>query len=151
MITVVSSARPTRYGSPTKIMVLRLVPLLLLIATQFTCGGKFTYPELKNVSEVVVMDRQDPVKRISDPMIIAKLVEFVNKRREGWEEPMTGFPGSRVSLELYRDGRFFGSFGITEVSFLMQRGGRWDSRSATEQEVQELLNILGIDKALLKF
>jgi hypothetical protein len=54
-----------------------------------------------------------------------------------------------VYIELYRDGQYVGNFGVTENSFSMQRTGEWRSKSATEQEVQELLNLLGIDKALL--
>jgi hypothetical protein len=134
-----------------KLKVLATPALILLIATQFNCGSKITYPELHDVSEIVVMDWGKPVKKISDPLAILKVVEFINKRREGWETPITGFPDTRVKLQLYRDGQFSGSFGVTERSFSMQRHGRWDSKPATEQEVQEILSILGIDKALLKF
>ena len=130
--------------------VLALPMLFLLIATQFSCGEKFTYPELNNVSEIEITDWGNPIKKISDPQLISKVIEFINKRREGWETPITGFPDTKVKLYLYRDGNFIRSFGITDSSFSMQRGGRWNSKPATEQEVQELLNLLGIDKALLK-
>ena len=130
--------------------VLALPMLLLLIAVQFSCKESFIYPELNNVSEIVVMDGDDQVKKIDDLVLISKVVGFINNRREGWSTPITGFPQTKVSLYLYRNGVFGGSFGITETTFSMQRGGRWDSKPATEQEVQELLKILGIDRALLK-
>ncbi len=122
-------------GVTVKIRVLALIVLLLLIVTQSTCT--YTYRELKPVSEIVIKDRQITVKKIDDPMIISKLVEFINKRREGWIEPITGFPSTKVYIELYRDGQYIGSFGVTENSFSMQRTGEWRSKPATEQEVQE--------------
>jgi hypothetical protein len=133
-----------------RMRALALLILLLLITVQFNCKENFTYPELSNVSEIAIMDGDDQVKRINDPMLISKVVEFINKRRESWNTPITGFPQTKVNLYLYRNGEFGGSFGVTETSFSMQRGGRWDSKPATEQEVQELLKLLGIDKALLK-
>ena len=128
---------------------LALLILASLLVTLFGCRENFTYPELNNVSEIVVMDWGSPVKKINNPLI-SKIVAFINMRKEGWETPITGFPGTKVKLYLYRDGNFIGSFGITEASFSMQRGGRWDSKPATQQEVQELLGLLGIDRALLK-
>ena len=128
-----------------------LLTLFLLLATQLSCRKTFTYPELSNVSEIAVMDRDVLIKKIGDPLLISKVAEFINERKEGWDTPITGFPVTKVKLYLYRDGKFIGSFGIDESSFSMQRGGRWDSKPATEQEVKELLNILGIDKALLKW
>jgi hypothetical protein len=131
--------------------VLALPILLLLIATQSNCGHKITYPELNNVSEIEVMEQSNPIKKTSDPLLISKVVEFINKRRADWEPPfLHGFPSTKVSLHLYRDGQFIGSFGITKSSFSMQRHGRWDSKPATTQEVQEVVSLLGIDKALLE-
>jgi hypothetical protein len=136
-------------GNKMKMLTLPLV--LFLITAQLGCKENFTYPELSNVSEIVVMDWGNPLKKISDPSLISKVVEFINKRREGgWETPMSGFPSTKVKIQLYRDGQFIGSFGITKSSFSMQRGGRWDSKPATEQEVQDFLNLLGIDKAMLE-
>jgi hypothetical protein len=60
-----------------------------------------------------------------------------------------GFPDTKVCLYLYRDGTFIGSFGVTQLSFSMQRHGRWDYKPATAEEVQELVSLLEIDKALL--
>jgi hypothetical protein len=97
------------------------------------------------------MDWANPIKKINDPLLISKVVEFINKRKEGWNTPITGFPDIRIKLYLYRNGQFIGSFGITEISFSMQRHGRWDSKPAREEEVQELLNLLDIDKSLLKY
>ncbi len=130
--------------------VLPLLMLLALLATQLSCKENFTYPELNDVSEIVVVDWDNPIKKISDPQIISKVVEFINNRKEGWNTPMTGFPETKVKLALYRGGKFIGGFGVTESSFSMQRQGRWDSKPAKEQEVQALLNIVGIDKGLLK-
>lgn len=124
--------------------------LFFLTVVQFSCRENFVYPELNNVSEIVIMDWGKPIKKLSDPLLISRVVEFINKRREGWETPVTGFPGTKIKLYLYRDGNFIGSFGITDSSFSMQRGGRWDSKPATIQEVQELLDLLGIDGSLLK-
>lgn len=133
-----------------KMRRLVIVILLSLIMIQLSCKENFSYPELNNVTEIVVMDWDNPVKKISDQLLILKMVEFINKRKDGWNTPITGFPSTKVKLYLYRDGKFIGNFGITESSFSMQRQGRWDSRPATRQEVQELLDLLGIDKALLK-
>jgi hypothetical protein len=130
--------------------VFTLLTLFLLTTTQFSCRENFTYPELNNVSEIAVMDWANQIKRIDDPLLISKLVEFINKRKGGWDTPITGFPDTRIKLYLYRDGQFIGSFGITELSFSMQRHGRWDSKPATRQEVQEILNLLSIDHALIK-
>jgi len=124
--------------------------LCLLAITYSGCKENFVYPELSNVSEVEIIDEGNLIKKISDPLLISKLTEFINKRKEDWETPMTGFPGTKVKLYLYRDGAFIGSFGITKSSFSMQRGGRWDSKPATEQEIREMLDLLGIDKSLLK-
>jgi hypothetical protein len=133
------------------VRVIAILMLLLLIATQSSCRENFTYPELNNVSEIAVMDWAIPIKKINDPLLISKVVGFINKRKGGWDTPITGFPDTRVKLYLYRDGQFIGSFGITESSFSMQRHGRWDSKPATTQEVQEILNLLGIDHALIKY
>ena len=129
---------------------LALMVLFLLITTQSNCRENYIYPELDDVTEISVMDWDNPIKKISDPPLISRVVEFINKRKRGWNTPMTGFPDTKVKLYLYRGGKFIGSFGITESSFSMQRGGRWDSKPATGREVQELLDVLSIDKALLK-
>src|SRR5687767_10753812 len=153
MISLIRSTQSELVTDTIKEHAMKMLAFLILFASlaiQLGCKENFTYPELKNVSEIVVVDWQAPVKKTNDPMIISKVVEFINKRKEGWNTPVTGFPSTKVKLKLYRDGEFIGSFGITGSSFSMQRGGRWDSKPATEQEVQELINIVGIDKALLE-
>jgi len=37
------------------------------------------------------------------------------------------------------------------ISFPMQRGGGWDSKLPRSKEVQGVVNLIGIDKVLLKY
>jgi hypothetical protein len=44
---------------------------------------------------------------------------------------------------------FKGSFGIGEDFFWTQREGRFDAKSATDEELQAFLDIVGVDKKRL--
>jgi hypothetical protein len=113
---------------------------------------KFTYPELSNLTEIVVKDNDswEQIKTIRDQHQIDAVVKFINSQRSGWSTPRFGFPISKLDLFLYGDG-FKGSFGISKSSFSMQREGRYDSKPATEKEVQEILNLIGVEKRMLEW
>jgi hypothetical protein len=137
-------------------------PLLFLVigilshAVMFNaCGSsrpKFTYPELSNLTEIVVKDNDSlkQIKTIRDQHQIDAVVKFINGQRSGWSIPRFSFPISKLQLFLYGDG-FKGSFGVDKSSFSMQRIGRYDSKPATEKEVQEILNLIGVEKQMLEW
>jgi hypothetical protein len=77
-------------------------------------------------------------------------VKFIDSQRSGWSTPRFSFPSSKLQLFLYGDG-FKGSFGLSKSSFSMQREGRYDSKPAIEKEVQEILNLIGIEKQMLEW
>jgi hypothetical protein len=131
-----------------------LVGVLSFVVAQNSCGSsrpKFTYPELGALTEIVVKDNdsQKQIKTISDQHQIDTVVKFIDSQRSGWSTPRFSFPISKLNLFFYGDG-FKGSFGISKSSFSMQREGRYDSKPATEKEVQEILNLIGIEKQLLE-
>jgi hypothetical protein len=137
-------------------------PLLLLViailspaAMLNACGSRptFTYPELSSLTNIAVMDidRSEPVRAIHDQRQIDAVVKFINSQRSGWSPPTFHFPATKLKLYLYRGGTFMGSFGIDKSTFSMQREGRYDSKPATEKEVRELLNLIGIEKRMLEW
>jgi len=137
-----------------KPLLLLVVCILSLVVTLNACGSspKFTYPELGALTEIVVKDndRWEQIKTISDQHQINAVVKFINSQRSGWSTPRFSFPIPKLQLSLYGDG-FKGSFGISKSSFSMQREGRYDSKPATKEEVQEILNLIGIEKRMLEW
>lgn len=135
---------------------LLIVCILPLAIMHFSCKSnpKFTYSELDNITEIAVINifRRDkePVKTIRDQHQIDAVVRFINKQRSGWSPPTFHFPVTKLKLYLYHDKTFMGSFGIDKSVFSMQREGRFDSKSATEEEIQEILNLIGIEKRILE-
>lgn len=132
---------------------LLIIGALSLAVAHSSCrsGPKFTYSELSNLTEIVIKDndRWEQIKTIRDQHEIDAVVKFINDHRSGWSTPRFNFPIPRLQLSLYRDGTFEGSFGISKLSFSMQREGRYDSKPATEKEVQEILNLIGVEKRML--
>jgi hypothetical protein len=137
-----------------KPLLLLIVGILSLAVTLNACGSsaKFTYPELGKLTEIVVKDNDSwkQIKTIRDQHQIDAVVKFINSQRSGWSTPRFSFPISKLNIFLYGDG-FKGSFGIDGSSFSMQREGRYDSKPATEKEVQEILNLIGIEKQMLEW
>jgi hypothetical protein len=134
-----------------KTLLLLIVGILSAVIFN-TCGSssKFTYPELGNLTEIVVKDndRWEQIKTIRDQHQIDAMVKFINSQRSGWSTPRFSFPIPKLQLSLYGDG-FKGSFGISKSAFSMQREGRYDSKPATEEEVREILNLIGVEEQLL--
>jgi hypothetical protein len=134
-----------------------LLPVGMLSLAMMHCscksGQKFTYPELGSLTKIEVIDinSRKPVKTILDQRQIDDIVKFINRQRGGWSAPTFHFPGTKVMLYFYRDGNFEGHFGISKSSFSMQRKGRYDSKPATDEEVQEILNLIGIEKRTLEW
>jgi len=135
-----------------KPLLLLVVCILSLAVTFNACGSgpKFTYPELVSLTEIVVKDNDGnkQIETLRDQHQIDAVVKFINSQRSGWSTPRFSFPISKLQLFLYGDG-FKGSFGISKSAFSMQREGRYDSKPATEEEVQEILNLIGVEEQLL--
>jgi hypothetical protein len=137
-----------------KPLLLLVVCILSLAVTFNACesGPKFTYPELVSLTEIVVKDNDGnkQIETLRNQHQINAVVKFINGQRSGWSPPRFTFPASKLQLYLYSDG-FKGSFGISKTSFSAQRGGRYDSKPATEGEVQEILNLIGVEKQMLEW
>ena len=131
------------------------VGMLSLVVMHSSCRSSpnFTYPEVSNITEIRVMDidRSEPIKIIRDQHQIDAIVKFINRQRSGWSPPRYYFPATKMKLYLYSGENFKGHFGIDKSSFSMQREGRYDSKPASEEEVQEILNLIGIEKRMLEW
>lgn len=136
---------------PLMLLVVGILSHALMLNACGSSRPKFTYPELSNLTEIVVKDNdgREQIKTIRDQHQIDAVVKFINGQRSGWSPPRFTFPASKLQLFLYGDG-FKGSFDINKSSFSMQREGRYDSKPATEKEVQEILNLIGVEKQMLE-
>jgi hypothetical protein len=123
--------------------------LIILILPQMSCYKKVSYQPLGDVTKIVVMDQNQKLMEITDKELIAQIVKSIDQKRYGWYMPIQGTPIPKIKLLLYNDMEFKGSFGIGEDFFWTQREGRFDAKSATDEELQAFLDIVGVDKKRL--
>ncbi len=124
--------------------------LLLFIAG---CSGSKTFPEMGRITRIEVRtNERENIKTIVEPNQISKIVAFVDTHRFGWggSGDMYGVPVPRVILDFYEDENFKGHFGIGKGFFETQRVGDVASKSISEVEGQEFLNLVEIRAELLK-
>src|SRR5262249_48164501 len=123
--------------------------LIILILLQLSCYQKVSYRLLGDVTEIVVMDQSQKLKVITDHDHIARIVKSIDQNRHGWYMPLQGTPIPKIKLLLYNNGEFKGVFGIGVNFFETQHGDRFDAKPATDEEIQNFLNTLGVDKKRL--
>jgi len=90
-----------------KTLLLLIVGILSAVIFN-ACGSssKFTYPELGNLTEIVIKDndRWEQIKTIRDQHQIDAVVKFIDSQRSGWSTPRFSFPIPKLQLSLYGDG-----------------------------------------------
>ena len=130
-----------------------VVVLLVSLTVIANWGSAKTYPELGRVTRIEVRtnDRKN-IKTIIEPNQTSKIVVFVDSQRSGWggSKDMFGVPVPLVILDFYAEQDFKGHFGIGDGFFETQRIGDFASKSVSEDEEQELLNLIGISGELLR-
>jgi len=95
------------------------------------------------------MDQDQKLKEITDKESIAQIVKEIDQKRHGWYMPIQGTPIPKIKLRLYNDEEYKGSFGIGEDFFQTNRGGGFDAKPATDEEIQSFLDTIGVDKKRL--
>jgi hypothetical protein len=122
---------------------------IALTLMQLSCYTKASYHPLGQVTEVVVNDQNQILKKITDPVKIAEVIKFVNDHRHGWYTPIQDVPVPKITLRFYNHTQYKGAFGVGSNFFYSQRDGRFDAKSATVEEIQSFLNLIEVDKRRL--
>jgi hypothetical protein len=122
------------------------VSLALLVAA---CDEKIPpYPPLEGITRVDVRvrlaGRDATVTSIVDPDSVARVMAFVNVRRNGWQRPWYGIPVPVVVAEFYRGKEFMGHVGSGASFMEAQRQGDFASRPASAEEVAVFNALLGV-------
>ena len=106
------------------------------------------YPALVGITRIDVRTRlsgrDTTIESIANPDSIARVIDFVNARREGWEVPWSGVPVPVTIAEFYRGREFLGHVGAGAMFFETQRRDDFASRHATGEEVAAFNALLGI-------
>ncbi|HJP61645.1 MAG TPA: hypothetical protein VJ865_16670 [Gemmatimonadaceae bacterium] len=126
-----------------------MIRLAALLLTLVACDGKpRQYDALGPVTRIQVIARRRPsgadTFTIRDADSIARIVAFVNARRDGWETPWGGVPIPTTIAEFYDSNDFRGHFGSGSDFFETQRDGDFSSRSANADEFAAFQRLLGI-------
>ena len=82
---------------------------------------------------------------ITDPVRVAKVVQFVDARNSDWQTPWYGIPVPGVTAEFWRDKEFLGHLGAGPEFFETQRQGAFASRVASKGEVSAFVQLLDVD------
>ncbi|HEX4947604.1 MAG TPA: hypothetical protein VFZ34_13120 [Blastocatellia bacterium] len=111
--------------------------------------SKVSFPPLGDVTEIVIKDQNQIIKRITSPIKTADIIKFVDGKRQGWYTPLAGVPSPKITLGFYNNAEFKGTFGIGSNFFYTQREGTFEAKSATDEEIQYFLYVLGVEKKRL--
>ena len=85
---------------------------------------------------------------ITDSTRIQGLVSFVNARPDGWTTPWAGAPIHPVRIEFRRGDEFDRYIGVGPSSI---EPGTFLSRRVSDEEVDEILGLSGLDRSHLRF
>ncbi|MBX3476134.1 MAG: hypothetical protein KF910_00840 [Brevundimonas sp.] len=85
---------------------------------------------------------------ITDGARIERIVAFVNARPNRWIMPWAGAPIHPIRIEFRKDGRHQETFGISASSF---ERATFFSQHATRAEVDEALDLVGLERSNLRF
>ena len=87
------------------------------------------------------------VGEFDDPVAVARLLQFVNARRDGFVHPPFGPPIPEVTIEILNGDELQSAFRSGPNFF--QRATFW-TRNASPSEVLEFLSLIGVDPARLR-
>jgi hypothetical protein len=87
---------------------------------------------------------------IRDPKEIATVVAFVDQRSGDWRTPWYGIPVPTVEARFYDGQTFKGHFGVGKDYFECQRDGVFVSKSASDADIHEFLNVIDVDYETFK-
>ena len=122
-----------------------------LLFTQLSCNKTSSFPLVGKVTRIEVTNNMSvPLKKITDKNQISKISAFIDKNVSGWGSfgDWAGTPVPKVVANLYDGEKFKGHFGVGSNFFETQRNGDFMSKSASQSEIKEFLNVVGIDKSL---
>jgi hypothetical protein len=113
------------------------------------------FPPWGKVTRIEILKTTSPhgdvLKEISDPDQVAKIVAFVNANRTGYREPWFGEPIPRIDVAFYDRNLYQGHFGVGPEFFEIHRGSiTFMSRPASEEEVNEIMELINLDSDLLR-
>lgn len=113
------------------------------------CGqNNITAPPVVSAHHVVIVNnRNEQIKTITDAGTVCRLAAFVNDRRTKWQIPWYGIPVGHTRVEFYaEDDSRVGSCSIGENFFerMFMSGNDpvWCVRQATASELNEFNNML---------
>ena len=120
---------------------------LLAFMALVGCSTTRNFPMLGSVTTVVVVGRNgsQPLSKITDARSILQIVAFVDGHRTSWGTPWYGIPVSFVTAQFFNGSEFKGSFGVGQNFLETQRNGGFYAQRASLEEIQNFLNLLGIN------
>lgn len=119
-----------------------------------SCSKSTTFPELTQITKIQVVRREFKnsstkanAKWITDKKKIASLVDFVNKHNSGWYSPFDTMPMAQGAGLVFYQGQTEQRVLAIGSNFFSSRGqGKWVLKNASEQQKQELENLIKQEK-----
>lgn len=126
------------------------IALATLLSLAAGCTRRLpAFPKLVTATEIQVRDSEGRVTTITDAQRVAAIVHFFDDRTNSWVVPGYGTPVGKVRFAVYDGKQLKGSFGVGRGFLDCQRQGVFGVRWASDQEVQEVLELAGLPDSSL--
>jgi len=126
------------------------VGLATLLVLTAGCTRRLpAFPKLVTATQIQVRGSEGRVTTITDPQRVAAIVRFFDDRTNSWVVPGYGTPVGKVRFAVYDGKQLKGSFGVGRGFLDCQRQGVFGVRWASDQEVQEVLELAGVPDSSL--
>jgi hypothetical protein len=122
---------------------------ILASACSSSCKS-VSFALFEKADRVVIKADSNPVSRITDPVVISKIVAFALAHEQGWKAPVPDTPIGGLKLEFYSGDQFLGHIGIGRAFLETQGCDYFVSRPLTENDLRLVLGILGVSGDLTK-
>ncbi len=110
------------------------------------CADNQSLPP-QDLVDVIRVEQNHPKQDLvvlRDKEKVKAVIDFINTKQDGWSVPWYGPPVGQIYLTLYKNDKFVGNFYVGPYFFGRDLGNFW-SQSASENEIENLGSILGVD------
>ena len=140
---------------PVAIRAARLAAVIFVAACSSPSEPELQPPELDGITRIVLRAWEDtraglPPLAVEREDSVAVVVDFINARRNGWEDAPAELPGNPLFAELHRGTPVVARFGFISLQhngpgyFITDDGGRARLRAASAQDIATFLAFFGI-------